>query len=195
MSAPSAEGGEAASPRIGALRGIGRAMLSVPGVIAWTLPVAWAAGIFFLSSQSRLGGEAAWWELGGFTANLAHPFVFGLLALLLVAAAPRRGAARSRWTAVGPVGALWIGVLVVLYGTTDELHQSLVEGRDASLLDLLADAVGAFSVLVVIVYLGRADANDRGLVVRLAIGALASVVAAVLSTLWGWTVGRGPWPF
>ncbi|MEM9380867.1 MAG: VanZ family protein [Planctomycetota bacterium] len=195
MSARPAEGSEAAALRVGALRGVGRRLLWVPGAIAWALPVAWAAGIFLLSSQSRSGGEAAWWELGGFTANLAHPFAFGLLALLLVAAAPRRGGARARWTAVGAAGALWIGVLAVLYGVTDELHQSLVEGRDASLLDLLADAVGAFSVLAVIVYLGREDADDRGLDLRLGIGVAASVVAAGLSTLWGRTVGSGPWPF
>ena len=31
----------------------------------------------------------------------------------------------------------------VLYGVVDELHQATVPGRDASSLDLLADALGA----------------------------------------------------
>ena len=36
-----------------------------------------------------------------------------------------------------------LGILItVLYGVTDEIHQYFVPGRDASLLDLLADILG-----------------------------------------------------
>jgi VanZ family protein len=37
----------------------------------------------------------------------------------------------------------WAFVICVLYGVTDEFHQSFVPMRDAGLPDLLADAVGA----------------------------------------------------
>jgi VanZ family protein len=32
----------------------------------------------------------------------------------------------------------------VLYGITDEFHQSFVPGRDASILDLFVDSIGTF---------------------------------------------------
>lgn len=43
----------------------------------------------------------------------------------------------------------WLRILVVtslalIYGCTDEFHQSFVEGRDCSALDLVADMVGGF---------------------------------------------------
>jgi VanZ family protein len=34
-------------------------------------------------------------------------------------------------------------LLTILYGVTDEFHQSFVPGRHASLLDLVADSFGA----------------------------------------------------
>ena len=93
------------------------------------------------------------------------------------------------------VAALWLVVLVTLYGFTDELHQSTVPGRDASLLDLLADFAGALSVVMVIRYLGRKDATDAGLRRSLLFGLFLSVAAAGLSTLWDARVGEPPWPF
>ncbi len=42
---------------------------------------------------------------------------------------------RRRW--------LWAFALAAVYGITDEIHQMYVPGRDASVLDWLADAMGA----------------------------------------------------
>ena len=39
--------------------------------------------------------------------------------------------------------ALLLWILAVFYGISDEFHQSFVSGRTPSLVDLLADAVGA----------------------------------------------------
>jgi VanZ family protein len=42
------------------------------------------------------------------------------------------------------------GVAVILWGISDEFHQSFVPGRDSSAWDVLADAVGfSFAVLLV----------------------------------------------
>ena len=40
---------------------------------------------------------------------------------------------------------LWIGA--VLYGISDEFHQSFVSGRTPAMADLLADAVGALAAI------------------------------------------------
>ena len=43
-----------------------------------------------------------------------------------------------------PRGALFLAVaLASLYGATDEFHQSLVPGRDADVVDWVADTLGA----------------------------------------------------
>ena len=49
------------------------------------------------------------------------------------------------------------------YGITDEVHQSFVEGRQASVLDGVADAVGATLAVGVFALLagGRSAARDR----------------------------------
>ena len=39
--------------------------------------------------------------------------------------------------------ALLLWILAVCYGISDEFHQSFVSGRTSSVVDLLADAVGA----------------------------------------------------
>jgi VanZ family protein len=40
---------------------------------------------------------------------------------------------------------LIVGVLALAYGCTDEYHQSFVEGRDCSALDLVADLTGGLT--------------------------------------------------
>jgi len=42
-------------------------------------------------------------------------------------------------------GGYWLPILIaILYGISDEYHQSFVPARDASVTDLVSDAVGAF---------------------------------------------------
>lgn len=178
------------------LRLTGRVLLLQPRVLAWLPPLAWAAMIFALSSfQPTLDGFDLL-SLGGFTQNLAHPAVFGILALLLAPVAARvPGPGGRPWARADGPAVLWVVVAVTLYGFSDELHQSTVEGRDASLFDVLSDAVGALATMLVIRYLGRDDATESGLLRRLAWGIAAACGAAGLSTLWGHTRGEGLWPF
>ena len=87
------------------------------------LAALYMALIFFLSSlPGGTVGIPSPWD------KLAHALEYGLLGFLLA-----RGL--GRWE-----GAV---ALAVLYGLSDELHQSLVPGREAAAGDLLADAVGA----------------------------------------------------
>jgi VanZ family protein len=64
---------------------------------------------------------------------------FGLTLLLI------RALARGRWLGVTwwTLGAAW--AIAVVYGMSDELHQSFVPNRHAEWRDLRADAIGAFA--------------------------------------------------
>jgi VanZ family protein len=104
--------------------------------LVWLPPLAWAALIFWLSSQpsDALPNLGVWADLA---AGAAHFTVYALLMALLLGAL-RRGASladRQRW--------LLAFALVALYGLSDEFHQSFVPGRDPALLDWLTDVAGA----------------------------------------------------
>lgn len=49
---------------------------------------------------------------------------------------------RNEWSKRQWLRVIVVGVLALLYGCTDEYHQSFVEGRDSSVLDLVADLTG-----------------------------------------------------
>jgi VanZ family protein len=87
-----------------------------------------------------------------------HFAAYAVLGVLLLRA--RAGAAWGGITSGAAVGA-W--TLAVLYGATDEWHQSFVPGRTAALDDWLADAVGAFVgvAAVVAVAIGRRRRGNR----------------------------------
>jgi len=96
--------------------------------------VALAATIFVASGR----GQVAAPDIVDFD-KAAHFFVYGLLATLVVRAGPR------------PV---WAVGITILYGLTDEWHQSFTPGRSVEWMDVMADALGA--VVAVAVYAGWA---------------------------------------
>jgi VanZ family protein len=100
----------------------------------WLLALlAWAGIMFLLSSIPNPPGPRAT-DLRSTLAHIAEYAVFGFLALNLLAR--WRGQLTARL-----VAAAWL--LSVAWGISDELHQALVPRRDASVLDVLADAAGA----------------------------------------------------
>jgi len=115
--------------------------------LIYRLPaIAWAVLLFFLSSiPSR--------SLPKFVINVRDLFlhfifysVFGLLLSHAMIERPERASRWSRWLVVG------IGVL---YGASDELHQSFVPGRACSFLDFLADSAGVTVGLFLYFFLVR----------------------------------------
>lgn len=92
------------------------------------VPLALMALIFALSAQSDPGPD-----LGGLQTAASY-----VAHLILYAALWTAFAWALRWQRPALAFAL-----AVLYGVTDELHQSAVAGRDASSADVLADALGA----------------------------------------------------
>jgi VanZ family protein len=119
----------------------------VEDVKRWLPALLWAALIFLLSANP--GTEVPGWAAAH--DKLAHAVEYGVFGLLLARACGWRRA--------------WLAVLIgVLYGVSDEFHQSFVPKRSGNDLgDMTADAVG--SALGVGVYglsvrLLRARAGD-----------------------------------
>jgi len=177
------------------LRAVGRGLLRAPRGVVWVLPLAWAALLWTLSSGTPdlAPGLALPEWLAALLFDLAHPAAFGLLALFLVPLLPRAPLGEGRWVRWSRRGAAAIFSAVVAYGIVDEFHQSFVPGRVPSLFDVISDATGAGAVLAVVAYLSRSDARRAGLIQRLALGAVASLAAASLSSLASAWLGGGLW--
>ncbi|MFL5804169.1 MAG: VanZ family protein [Roseiflexaceae bacterium] len=103
----------------------------------WLAVALWMAIIFTLSAQSKLPTAPDPW-LDFLFKKSAHFTVFGALAVLI-------------WRALAwrPRGWLWAWPLTVLYACSDEWHQSFVAGRHPQVTDVIIDACGAATALLV----------------------------------------------
>jgi VanZ family protein len=95
---------------------------------AWLPVVAWAAVIFAFSSVPSLGTDLGTWDT--ILRKIAHVAEFAILGALLLRAIRHPGAAFA---------------LGVLYAITDEVHQTFVEGRHGSPVDVAIDAAGVLA--------------------------------------------------
>jgi len=161
------------------LRAAGRGLVRLPRWCGGAAAAGWMGFNYWLSSGTRAPQGSS--PVFGFVSNLAHAPLFGLLALWWLVALPRR-AEPFPWVVVTRGRAWLVFALVVGWGALDEWHQSSVAGRDASLADLVTDAVGAASVLAVVVHAGRPDATARGVALRLVAGLCACAAAALVAT-------------
>ena len=106
-----------------------------PGVrlLSLVLALVWMAALYYLSDQPAIDAPM----LFPGQDKLFHAIVYAVLGglyLALFRPGPAGYAAQARWLALG---------LAVLYGISDEWHQSFVPGREPDVLDVLADGVGA----------------------------------------------------
>lgn len=111
----------------------------------------WMAIIFGLSSRSTIPTAPGFGA--NLTASAGHLVAYGVLGTLVLIAL------RTWFAFTWRVAAAAI-VIAVLYGLTDEIHQSFVPGRDASAADLLLDAIGA-TIGVAILYRWRSKSGNR----------------------------------
>ena len=88
------------------------------------------AALYFVSSRTDLGRIEIGWDKIAHTGAYA---VLGLLALRACHGGLHRIAARPTIVAI---------VLTASYASLDEMHQGRVPGRDASILDWVADLAG-----------------------------------------------------
>ena len=112
----------------------------------WFPVVGWMAVIWLLSSATSSEIESASSSLPSPAIRdpLAHAVEFGVLAALLYRLLSSYAGRRP--LAVWAVAA----ALTLAYGAVDEVHQSFVPGRHASLADIGYDALGALAVLLLV---------------------------------------------
>ena len=101
--------------------------------------------IFFFSSLPDPGGPP-----GGISDKTAHVLIYATLGASLV-----RALAGGRITAMTLTRILVAAALGTLYGVTDEIHQHFVPPRTPDILDVAADAVGAFMGAILMTLLAR----------------------------------------
>jgi VanZ family protein len=99
----------------------------------WAPVVGWAALIFAFSSVPDLGTGLGAWDL--VLRKLAHAVEFAVLGGLLARALAAPAVAVA--VAAG-----------MLYAVSDELHQTLVPGREGSMRDFAIDAAGVLAGVV-----------------------------------------------
>jgi VanZ family protein len=117
-------------------------------------PIGWAAVIFVLSGQPGLRvSDDPGVDLP--TRHLAHVAAYALLTLLLGWALSGRGARPTPRT-IG-LSAL----LAVLYGVTDEWHQTFVPSRTGRVEDLVWDGLGALLGAMLLLAVSRAEDRPR----------------------------------
>jgi len=177
MPGPEPRAEESASTSVAILRAIGSLLLRIPRRWAFLPAILWAGLIFVASSQPApsIGGDVPFL---GLLENFAHALVYGVLAVWLALAAPRRGG----WVELRPPAVAAILLAVLLYGASDEWHQSFTPGREATALDVVTNVAGAVATLACIAALGRGHSAGRALWIRIALGLFACLAAAYFAT-------------
>jgi VanZ family protein len=118
-------------------------------------PLAMMAVIFAFSAQPFDGGELAWWEV--VLRKVGHFSGYAILAALWV------------WALAGRTGkpVLWAAVISLLYAASDEYHQTFVDGRTGTVMDVGIDALGiAFASAVLTLQINRERERRRAGPVR-----------------------------
>ena len=108
-------------------------------IVLWCAAIIWMGLIFYLSSIPSFPVDLSD-EGYNVTSSLVHILLYFILAWLLIAALLSNGI-KSGYAFFGGF------LLAIIYGATDEWHQSFVPGREAHLSDWLLDVAGAYMVL------------------------------------------------
>ena len=109
-------------------------------------PVVLLMAVIFLASSSSDPVDLP----GRFTDKLAHMAIYALLGALIA-----RALARGKPSATTARHIVLAVIVSTVYGVTDEWHQSFVPDRTPDVMDLLADATGAFAGALFVMIAGR----------------------------------------
>lgn len=117
---------------------------NTPKSVWWLLAALWAALIFWLSSSPDAQGSVDFLDLVPYGDKLAHAVAFGTLGAFIYLAS----------------GRFWLTLFFAsLYGISDEVHQYFVPGRNADMLDWLADTLGALAFILLVRNVTRDASN------------------------------------
>ncbi|MFH1113976.1 MAG: VanZ family protein [Pseudomonadota bacterium] len=110
----------------------------------------YCAGIFLLSGLPHIPDAVSWMP-----DKIGHFIVYAGLGFLVAQEIRLRGLQSSRW--------IWAGsaLFCLLYGISDELHQSFVPGRTAQIGDVAADTAGGLTAGVMYVLWGAGKQVTR----------------------------------
>lgn len=114
--------------------------------LAWGPAAIWAAFLFLLSSRPTIPVD-----LSSGIDKVGHFAAYLVLGILLA-----HGTRRFSYPAVVAI------VLGMLYGASDEWHQSMVPGRTAEFGDWIADALGSIAGVALYIYFRRRRAPAPG---------------------------------
>jgi len=105
----------------------------------WLPPILWACVIFMSSSRSVPGASEIHWQ-DFVVKKTAHVVVYAILSLLMYRGFLNNGYGKKK--------AGYLAILIsVLYGATDEFHQSFTSGRQPTLRDVFFDTIGAVFII------------------------------------------------
>lgn len=127
---------------------VGRVGMATVGPMWWWVAAGlYALGIFFFSSQPYPFGIR---RLPFVVDKVIHVLVYGLFSGVLFAAL-RQSRPRTSLLLISGFAL----TVTVLYGLSDEYHQSFVPHRRLDVYDLMADAVGAFLAQCAVLWAGH----------------------------------------
>lgn len=109
-------------------------------ILNWIFVLAWMGVIYYFSAQPNLKSELEpIWDL--FFRKIAHMAEFFILAFLLFRAY------LSNKMVIGR--ALFLAVFMsIIYAVFDEYHQTLIDGRTGSPVDVIIDSVGVITFAI-----------------------------------------------
>ena len=89
--------------------------------------------------------------------KVLHAIAYGVLALTVLFAVPEHKYRANPWRM-----SLLVVLICLLYGISDEFHQSFVPNRMPSVLDLIADTKGAVVVVFVWIKMKKQGGGAKG---------------------------------
>lgn len=101
----------------------------------WLPPILWASAIFTVSSFSVGSSSEFYWK-DFVIKKTAHIIEYGILATLVYRALVNYGVLKKK-------AMIYACLAALLYGATDEFHQSFTPGRGPKVTDVAIDTAGA----------------------------------------------------
>jgi VanZ family protein len=103
-------------------------------LLYWSPVFLWCLAIFLVSNRTVPKSSEFFWQ-DFVIKKLAHVFEYAVLSTFIYRALINSGVGKRN-------AGIWAVVLTVLYGASDEFHQSFTPGRQARIRDVLIDGFG-----------------------------------------------------